>query len=135
MQDGVRKKRSWVKRARVRAKKLKRRIAALVLALRDPRTPWYAKLCGFAVVAYAVSPIDLIPDFIPVLGFLDDAILLPLGILATIRMIPRPVFLSALREVSKGGPSSAGRLRWAGATGIILVWLLIALLIVRLLWR
>ena len=64
---------------------------ALYLASRDPRTPWYAKLLVAAVVAYAVSPIDLIPDFIPVLGQLDDLLLLPIGIALAIRLVPRAV--------------------------------------------
>ena len=70
---------------------LKREIHALYLACRHPDTPWYAKLCALLVVGYALSPIDLIPDFIPVLGYLDDLLLLPLGIALVLRMIPEPV--------------------------------------------
>jgi uncharacterized membrane protein YkvA (DUF1232 family) len=78
---------SW----RERARQLKREAKALYLACRDPRTPWYAKALGAAVLAYALSPIDLIPDFIPVLGLLDDLILVPLGVLALRALIPSEV--------------------------------------------
>lgn len=73
------------------ARLIRRDAHALYLAARDPRVPWYAKLLALAVAAYALSPIDLIPDFIPVLGYLDDVILLPLGILLVIRLIPADI--------------------------------------------
>lgn len=84
---------SWKEKARA----LKREALALNLACRDPRTPWYAKALGAAVLAYALSPIDLIPDFIPVLGWLDDLILVPLGVLAVRALIPAGV-LAECRE-------------------------------------
>ena len=70
------------------ARLIKRDVHALYFAARDPRVPWYAKVLAATVAAYALSPIDLIPDFIPVLGYLDDAILVPLGILLTLRLVP-----------------------------------------------
>lgn len=70
---------------------IKRDVHALYLAARDPRTPWYAKALALCVAGYALSPIDLIPDFIPVIGYLDDVILVPLGVLAVIKMIPPEV--------------------------------------------
>ncbi|CCV13186.1 YkvA family protein [Mesorhizobium sp. STM 4661] len=73
------------------ARTIKRDAHAVYLAARDPRTPWYAKALALCVAGYALSPIDLIPDFIPVLGYLDDAIILPLGILAVVKMIPPEV--------------------------------------------
>ena len=73
---------------RVWAKILKRDVLALWIAARDPRTPWYAKVVAAAVAAYALSPIDLIPDFIPVIGYLDDLIIVPLGIFFCVKMIP-----------------------------------------------
>lgn len=73
------------------ARSIKRDTVALYFATRDPRTPWYAKVLAGFVVAYALSPIDLIPDFIPVLGYIDDLLLLPLGIWAAIKLIPAPV--------------------------------------------
>jgi uncharacterized membrane protein YkvA (DUF1232 family) len=77
---------------RARLGQLKGDVRALALAARDPRVPWYAKGLALAVTAYALSPIDLIPDFIPVLGYLDDLVLVPLGIALTIRLIPTPVW-------------------------------------------
>ena len=79
-----------------RAKQLKLEIYALYLAYQDPRTPWYAKVMALIIVAYAFSPIDLIPDFIPILGYLDDLILLPLGVALTLRLIP-PAVLAECR--------------------------------------
>jgi uncharacterized membrane protein YkvA (DUF1232 family) len=73
------------------ARTIKRDVHALYLAARDPRTPWYAKALALCVAGYALSPIDLIPDFIPVIGYLDDVILVPLGVLAVIKMIPPEV--------------------------------------------
>ena len=102
------------------ARAIRRDVIALWLAVRDPRVPWYAKAVAAAVAAYALSPIDLIPDFIPVLGYLDDLLIVPLGIMAAVRLIPTPV-MSELREKaaherqpnSKGGilatPTDEGR--------------------------
>ena len=73
------------------ARSIKRDVLAVYFAARDPRTPWYAKVLALCVAGYALSPIDLIPDFIPVLGYLDDVIVVPLGILAVVRLIPRDV--------------------------------------------
>jgi uncharacterized membrane protein YkvA (DUF1232 family) len=73
------------------ARAIKRDALAIYLAARDPRTPWYAKVLAICVAAYAFSPIDLIPDFIPVLGYLDDVVILPLGILAVVKLIPPEV--------------------------------------------
>ena len=77
---------------------VKRDVHALHLASRDPRVPWYAKVLAVVVAGYALSPIDLVPDFIPVLGYLDDVILLPLGILLVIRLIP-PAIMAEHRAV------------------------------------
>jgi len=74
-----------------RARQIKFETFALYLAARDPRTPWYAKLLVAGIVTYAFSPIDLIPDFVPVLGYLDDLIMLPLGITLAIKMVPNSV--------------------------------------------
>ena len=80
------------------ARAVKRDVVALWIAARDPRTPWYAKLLAALVAAYALSPIDLIPDAIPVLGYLDDLILVPLGIVATVALIPAPLMQEFRRE-------------------------------------
>lgn len=81
------------------ARVIKRDVHALFLARRDPRVPWYAKVLAVVVVGYALSPIDLIPDFIPVLGYLDDLILVPLGIVLVIRLIP-PEIMAEHRELA-----------------------------------
>ena len=82
---------------RAKTRDLKLEVFALYLACRDPRVPWYAKALAAGVVAYAFSPIDLIPDFIPVVGYLDELVLVPLGVLAVRAMIPAPV-LAECRE-------------------------------------
>lgn len=87
----------------------KREIVALSLAARDPRVPWPAKLLAAATVAYAVSPIDLIPDFIPVIGYLDDAILLPLAVWLTLRLIPAPLMAELRAEAERRIETPSGR--------------------------
>jgi uncharacterized membrane protein YkvA (DUF1232 family) len=91
----------------------------LYLAARDPRVPWYAKAVAIAVAAYALSPIDLIPDFIPVLGYLDDLVIVPLGILLAIRLIP-----SALVAEFRTAAVSAGAERVLGKYGAVIIVLL-----------
>ena len=112
------------------AGKLKKETYALYLAVRDVRTPWYAKVFTGLVVAYAFSPIDLIPDFIPVLGYVDDLILVPLGAAVAIKMIPREVMdecrIRSEQEFASGKPVN----KVAGAV-IILIWLVVVLLILR----
>ena len=112
-------------KARVRA--LKAETFALYLAARHPRTPWYARLLVAGIVAYALSPIDLIPDFIPVLGLLDDLLLVPMGIALAIRMIPRDVLedCRAKARSAFAGDRPAGRI---AATVIVLVWIAVAAL-------
>jgi len=105
-----------------RARDLKTETIALYLAARHPDTPWYAKLLVAAIAAYALSPIDLIPDFIPVLGYLDDIILIPLGIALAVRMIPHPILeecrARAQDITARGRPVS----RIAGAV-IVVLWI------------
>lgn len=112
-----------------RAHRLNVETFALYLAARDPRTPWYAKLLVAGIVAYAFSPIDLIPDFVPVLGYLDDLILISIGIALAIKLIPRPVLAEcrtrAQETMQNGKPVS----RVAGAV-IIVIWLVLAALCV-----
>ena len=85
-----------------KVKKLKQEIYTLYLAYKDPRVPWYAKIFIVIIVGYAISPIDLIPDFIPIIGYLDDLVLLPLGILLSIKMIPKEVIEEYRKESVKG---------------------------------
>lgn len=103
-----------------RARAIKRDIGALALAMRDPRTPKAAKLMAVIVVAYALSPIDLIPDFIPVLGYLDDVILLPLGILAVRALIPPPLLAELRTKAASLPPLSSNR---TAAIAIVLLWI------------
>ena len=112
-----------------RVKELKRETFTLYLACRHPRAPWYAKLLALIVVAYALSPIDLIPDFIPVLGYLDDLILIPLGLMLVIRLIPADV-LAECRQKSGEIVGRATRAGKIAAVVIVTIWLLTAALVV-----
>lgn len=103
-----------------RAKRLKGEVVALAYAQRHPDTSWYARAVALGVVAYALSPIDLIPDFIPVLGLLDDLILLPLGICLALKLIPKSVMLETRRRAREAAP---GSLPWWGAAMIVTFWL------------
>jgi uncharacterized membrane protein YkvA (DUF1232 family) len=103
------------------ARSIKRDVRAVYLASRDPRTPWYAKAVAIGVAAYALSPIDLIPDFIPILGQLDELIVLPLGIWLVVRLIPPEVMnehRAAAAILDQQGPRSI-----AGAVTIIIIWI------------
>lgn len=102
------------------ARNLKRNVVALWIAAGDPRTPLSAKLVAGAVAAYALSPIDLIPDFIPVLGYVDDLLIVPLGILIAIRLIPEALMTDFRRQALErdGKPRSI-----AAASAIIVIWL------------
>lgn len=116
-----------------RAKKLKTDIPAVFLALKDKETPLAAKIFAWCTVAYALSPIDLIPDFIPVLGYLDDVILLPALVALTVKLIPEDIMernrrLSA--EIWKNGKPQ----KWYYSIPIILIWLLIIWLIFKAIW-
>ena len=113
------------------ARRLRRDIVALWIAARDPRTPWYAKAVAALVAAYALSPIDLIPDFIPVLGYLDDLILLPLGIMLAVALVPAPLMAEFRAEASRR--AAEPRSRAAGAA-IVVIWIAAALLLLWWLW-
>jgi uncharacterized membrane protein YkvA (DUF1232 family) len=110
-----------------RVRRLKTETYAIYLAYRDPRVPWYAKILIAFVVAHTFSPIDLIPDFIPVLGYLDDLVIAPLGIALAIKMIPADVMAQCRAEagaaMGQNGPTG-----WAAAAVIITIWLLVAAL-------
>ena len=101
-------------------KTLKRDTHALYLACRDPRTPWYARLLAYAVIGYAVSPVDLIPDFIPVIGYLDDLIVVPLGLMLLVRLISPAVMADARRQADRT-PWTRPR-SWIAAGTIVLLW-------------
>ena len=113
-----------------KAKKLKIEVYALYLAYRDPRVPLYARIFAGCVVAYAFSPIDLIPDFVPILGYLDDLLLVPLGITLAIKMIPSAV-LAESREKAQELLTKTKPVNKMAAAVIIFIWLLLATLGIR----
>jgi uncharacterized membrane protein YkvA (DUF1232 family) len=106
-------------RLKHRARTIKRDVHALYLAAGDPRTPWYARALALCVAGYALSPIDLIPDFIPVFRYLDDVIIVPLGILAVVKMIPPEVMAEHRAAVALGGRLAANR---TAAVAIASLW-------------
>ena len=121
-------------RWRQRARQLKAETYALYLASRDPRVPWHAKLLAAGVVGYAFSPIDLIPDFVPILGYLDDLVLVPLGVALVVRLIP-PTVMAECRArsaeiLAQGRPTSR-----TAAVVIVGTWLLLTALAVALALR
>jgi uncharacterized membrane protein YkvA (DUF1232 family) len=118
----------WFRSSKEWARRIKRDVLALWIAARDPRTPPLAKLVAGAVAAYALSPIDLIPDFVPVLGYVDDLLIVPIGIILAIKLVPAPL-MSEFRDLAatrKGQPVSS-----SGTIFIVAIWLLA---IIGLLW-
>ena len=115
---------------KLRAKQLKTDVPALFLALKDKDTPIPAKVFAGITVAYALSPIDLIPDFIPVLGYLDDVLLLPFLVALTIKLIPRDI-LEEKRRQSEDLWKDGKPKKWYYAIPIVLIWLLIAVLLIK----
>lgn len=111
-----------IKQLRRKAKYLKLQTFSLYLAYLDPRTPWYAKVFTILVVAYALSPIDLIPDFIPFLGYLDDLLIIPFGIWIAIKLIPQEVLDKARVDAQTSGFYGKEK-SWLGMAMIILLWL------------
>jgi uncharacterized membrane protein YkvA (DUF1232 family) len=114
------------------ARVMKRDVIALYLASRDARVPWYAKLLAGAVAAYAISPIDLIPDFIPVLGYLDDLLLLPLGIYAVVKLIPPDVMV----QLRQSATSLQDRpVSYSAAMVIMVAWVALAALVIAFVYN
>ncbi|MDO9545609.1 MAG: YkvA family protein [Pelolinea sp.] len=126
--------RKIIEKRKINSSKLKTEIYSLYLAFKHPSTPWYAKVFSGIVVAYAFSPIDLIPDFIPVLGYLDDLILVPLGIAVAIKMIPTEV-MAECRAKAEANLSVDKPTNWIAALVIILIWVGLAALCVRALFK
>lgn len=118
---------SWKRKA----KNLKRDVYALALAVKDPRVPWYAKAFAIIIVGYVLSPIDPIPDFIPIIGYFDELILVPLGIVILGKMIPKEVW-EECREKAKAHRGQMKGKHWVAASIIILAWLAIIYLIARI---
>ena len=106
------------------ARALKRDVVALWIAARDPRVPWLAKVAAGAVAAYALSPIDLIPDFIPVFGYLDDLLIVPAGIWLAVRLVP-PDLMSEFRDKALGRPQRPTS--YAAAALIALAWVVVGI--------
>ena len=126
---------AWFRTLKRRAKRLKRQVWSLWLAMKDPRTPFRARLVIAVTVAYALSPIDFIPDFIPVLGYLDDLIILPGLIVLAIRLIPKEVMAAARREAWKrlaSGERVKTKAGTAAAVLFVLVWLAVIAWVVSL---
>ena len=119
-------KESW----KEKAKRLKTEVYALCLAMKDSRVPWYAKVLMALTIGYAVSPIDLIPDFIPVIGQIDDLIIVPAGIALVIKMIPKSV-MEEYRQKAIAEPINS-RTKWVVAAIIISIWVLVIYLVFRL---
>ena len=120
---GMAGKPSLFHRLKETARKLKVETYAIYLACRDPRTPWYAKAWALLVAAHTFSPIDLIPDFIPVLGYLDDLLITPLGIWLALKMIPPAVMVEARQQAARHMAVDSRLGRW-GTVVIVLVWLI-----------
>lgn len=116
-----------------RARKLKTDIPAVFLAMKSKDTPFIAKLMAAMTISYALSPIDLIPDFIPILGYLDDVILLPALIVLTVKLIPSEVWERCKRE-SENMWNDGKPKKWYYAVPIVVIWLLLVWLVIRVIW-
>lgn len=121
---------AMVERLRLWASLIRRDVVALWLAARDPRVPWYAKALAGAVAAYALSPIDLIPDFIPVLGYLDDLLIVPAGIWLAVRLVPADVMADLREEAERLSPPGSR----AGLVAVMAAWALVALWLGWVFW-
>lgn len=121
---------AWLDRAKTWARSIKRDVIAIWLAAKDRRTPWSARILAACVAAYALSPIDLIPDFVPVLGYLDDLLIVPLGILAVVKLIPAPLMAEHRQSASLIAAKPVSRV---GLAVIVLIWLLAAAWLVSIL--
>ena len=122
-----------VNQLKSKARLLKREVTVLYFAYRDTRTPWYARIFTLLVVSYALSPIDLIPDFIPVLGYLDDLILVPAGIFIALKMIPADVMSDARQQAND--PLQIKKIGWIFAAIILIIWALILFMIVLFVYQ
>jgi uncharacterized membrane protein YkvA (DUF1232 family) len=118
---------SW----KLKAKALKQEVYALSLAAKDSRVPWYAKVFAVLIMGYVLSPIDLIPDFIPVIGYVDDFILVPMGIILLIKMIPKEV-MEECREKAKVHRGRMEGRHWVAASIIVLIWLISIYITIRI---
>ena len=119
-----------LEKIKARARALKNEAFAVYIAAKDPRTPWYARALIFFVVAHTFSPIDLIPDFIPIFGYLDDLVVTPLGLALAVRLIPAEVLEEARGKVAGSGlERSVG---YVGAVVVVIMWIVVLIFIIRL---
>jgi uncharacterized membrane protein YkvA (DUF1232 family) len=123
-----------IERWKQRARQLKIETYAIYLAYKDPRVPWYAKLFIAFVAAHTFSPIDLIPDFIPILGYLDDLVVTPLGVALALKMIPQDV-LAECRAEAQATTGQDKPTNWVAAAVIIAIWLLVTALVITIVLR
>ena len=114
------------------ARGLRQQTLVVYYAARDPRTPWFARVLAFAVAAYALSPIDLVPDFIPVLGYLDDLVIVPLGLMLVLRLAPREVLAASRIKAQEMADRPVSR---GMAAAIIGIWILAAVVLGLWVWR
>lgn len=110
---------------------IKKDVLTLWFACRDPRTPWWHKLLAVGLVAYALSPIDLIPDFIPLLGLLDDAILIPIGVMILLRLLPREIRISSAERAEVQRARGKKIVSFAGLILVLLIWLAVIIWLIR----
>jgi uncharacterized membrane protein YkvA (DUF1232 family) len=122
---------TWLNNWKEKAKGLERQVFALYLAFRHPGTPWYAKALALAVTAYALSPVDLIPDFIPVLGYLDDLLIVPGGVMLVFKLVPSHVMTECQSRAAEMQGAGAPQFRWMGLV-VVLLWLVALAFIVVL---
>lgn len=120
---------AWLKTWKAKAEALETQVVAIYLAYRHPGTPWYAKVLAFLVAAYALSPIDLIPDFIPLFGYLDDLLILPVGVMLVIKLVPPDVMRECQEHAAEWKASGAPRFRWMGLV-IVLIWISILIFVI-----
>ncbi|RWN55908.1 YkvA family protein [Mesorhizobium sp.] len=122
---------AWLEAAKRRARDIKLDVVALWLAARDPRVPWFAKFVAGIVAAYALSPIDLIPDFIPVLGYIDDLIIVPLGVVLAIRLVPPSLMAEFRARAAALEKQPQSRM---GMFIVVALWLALAALLIWAFW-
>ena len=125
---------SWLAQWKETAERLEAQVYAVWLASRHPATPWYAKALALAVAAYSLSPIDLIPDFIPVLGYLDDLLIVPLGVWLVIRLVPPAVMTECERRARDAQSAGAPQFRWMKMV-VLLLWLAAVALVAGIVYR
>ncbi|MBB3045899.1 uncharacterized membrane protein YkvA (DUF1232 family) [Litorivivens lipolytica] len=113
---------------KARAQQLKQHTLTVYFAARDPRTPFFVRVLAVLVAAYALSPIDLIPDFIPVIGYLDDIVIIPLGLAAVVRLTPPAVLASARAQAQQ---TASRPVSYSAAVFVVVVWLAVGWLIIR----